>query len=297
MSIRRKIKVLALLPILACTLLFSGCIVGGGSGEKHSILIVGSTSVQPYAELLAEAFEHTHKGYRIDVSGGGSGAGISAAHDGKTDIGMSSRKLRTAAESYEKDLWFTAIAMDGLAIIVHPDNPVKGLTKEQFRDVYAGKIKNWDEIEGFADWKDRAKRKNAEIHLVTREDGSGTRSAFEEVVMGQVEITNKAIVQNSNGSIRNYVSGNPNAVGFISLGLVPAKGRDKAVIALDLDGVEATEENVSNETYALSRPFLFVCLKEPTGLAKEFIGFVHSETGKDILRKEGLIVKAEAGIE
>ncbi|MCL2796629.1 MAG: phosphate ABC transporter substrate-binding protein, partial [Firmicutes bacterium] len=253
MSIRRKIILCALLPVLLFSLLFSGCVAGSG-GEKHSILVVGSTSVQPYAELLAESFEHGHKGYRINVSGGGSGAGISAAHDGKTDIGMSSRKLKTAADSYEKDLWFTAIAMDGLAIIVHPDNPVKGLSKQQFQDIYAGKIKNWDQIEGFSDWAARANRKNAEIHLVTREDGSGTRSAFEEVVMGTVEITNKAIVQNSNGSIRNYVSGNPNAIGFISLGLVPAKGRDKKVVALDLDGVKATEENVSNETYALSRP-------------------------------------------
>ena len=121
--------------------------------------------------------------------------------------------------------------------------------------------------------------------MIAREEGSGTRSAFEDLVMGgESEISPKSIVQNSNGSVRQLVSDDVNAIGFISLGLV-----NDRVVALSLDGVAATRENVVNGTYSLFRPFLYVCKGKPVGVAKEFIDFTLSPEGQQVLEREGLI--------
>jgi phosphate transport system substrate-binding protein len=245
--------------------LLTGC-----SRNSAGIILAGSTSVQPFAEVLAQDYMALHPGITVDVQGGGSAAGIMATQSGTTDIGMSSRNLT----GNETTLWSVEIARDGLAIIIHPDNPIVNLTLEQIRDIYSGKINNWSVLGG----------KQAEIHVFTREDGSGTRSSFESLVMGKTEIMGRAMVENSNGAIRQLVSDDPNAIGFISLGLV-----DKTVKALDLGGVAPTREHVIDGTYNLSRPFLFISLKEPTGLAKDFINFTLSEKGKQILNAQGLI--------
>ena len=126
--------------------------------------------------------------------------------------------------------------------------------------------------------------KKSEIHVFTREDGSGTRSSFESLVMGKTEIMAGAMVENSNGAIRQLVADDPAAIGFISLGLV-----DKTVKAVELNGVMPTREHVIDGSYGLSRPFLFLTLKEPTGLVKDFIDFTLSEKGKQILNDQGLI--------
>ena len=126
--------------------------------------------------------------------------------------------------------------------------------------------------------------KKSEIHVFTREDGSGTRSSFESLVMGNTEIMARAMVENSNGAIRQLVADDPYSIGFISLGLV-----DKTVKAVELDGVIPTREHVIDGSYNLSRPFLFLCLKEPTGPVKDFIDFTLSDKGKQILNDQGLI--------
>jgi len=243
----------------------------GGSGGDVRIIVAGSTSVQPYSEILAEEFVFLNPGFTIDVQGGGSSGGIRAASEGAADIGMSSRALNESEQEY----WVIEIARDGLAIVIHPSNPVTGLSFEQIQRVFTGEITNWSEVGGL----------DARIHLIAREEGSGTRGAFEELVMtGDNFITPRAIVQSSNGSIRQLVSGDPNSIGFLSLGLV-----DDSVRALALDGVEATVENVLNETYNLFRPFLYIAREEPTGAAAFFIDFVLSPYGKAILAEEGLI--------
>ena len=256
-KIRIRVAVIVLILILAIGLL-SGCKQKSNSG----IIVAGSTSVQPYAEVLAEEYMVLHPGIEIDIQGGGSAAGITAAQSGTADIGMSSRSLKEE----EKGLWNVEIARDGLAVIVNPSNPIINLTLNQVQDIYAEKITNWYEVGG----------SNAAIHVITREEGSGTRSAFVELVMGKkAEITPKAIVQDSNGAVRQLVADDPNAIGFISLGLVNDK-----VKALELGGIAATRENVENGSYKLSRPFLFVTLGEPSGLAKEFIDFTLSQEGR-----------------
>ncbi|MCL2805781.1 MAG: phosphate ABC transporter substrate-binding protein [Treponema sp.] len=241
-------------------------------GRSNSFLVVaGSTSVQPYIELLAEEYERLNPGSGIDIQGGGSSAGITAAESGAADIGMSSRWLKRT----EEDLWSVEIARDGLALIVHPGNPVTDLTLEQIRDIYTAAINDWSQIGG----------RQARIHIIAREEGSGTRSAFEEMVMGDHRITPRAIVQDSNGAVRQLVAGDPNSIGFISLGLV-----DQTVKAIKLGSIEASRENVINRSYSLFRPFLFVTKAiPPEGLAMEFIEFILSPEGKELMAQEGLI--------
>ena len=238
--------------------------------SKLGIIIAGSTSVQPFAEALSEEYMKLNSGIEIDVQGGGSSAGVMSAQTNTADIGMSSRELT----GDEKKMWYVEIARDGLAVIVNPANSIGNLTLEQARDIYSGKITNWSQLGG----------KKAEIHVITREEGSGTRSAFESLVMNKVEINPRAIVQDSNGTVRQLVGDDAAAIGYISLGLV-----DEKVKALELDGVGATRENVINGTYGLSRPFLFITSVQPTGKTKSFIDFVLSAEGKKLLNAEGLV--------
>jgi phosphate transport system substrate-binding protein len=267
----RSITAVLLLSLLIASPALTSC----GNDADQRVIVAGSTSVQPYAEVLAEHYFEQSAGVEVDVQGGGSSAGITAAQTGTADIGMSSRSLKES----EAGLYTIEIAKDGLAIIVHPNNPVSDLTLNQLRKIYATEITHWNEVGGT----------DTKIHIITREDGSGTRSAFEELVMGDMKISPRAIVQDSNGAVRQLVADDPNAIGFISLGLVEIG--ERPVKAISLGGIAANHENVLNGTYNLSRPFLFVCNGEPTGSTKDFIDFVLSEQGRDILRAEGLIVE------
>ncbi len=241
---------------------------------KAGIIVAGSTSVQPFAEVLAEEYMTLHPDVTIDIQGGGSAAGIMAAQSGTADIGMSSRELKDE----EKSLWYVEIARDGLAVIVHPSNPIQNLTLDQISDIYAATVSNWSHLGG----------SSSQIHVITREDGSGTRGAFESLVMGEAQITPRAIVQDSNGAVLQLVADDPNAIGFISLGLV-----NETVKALELGGVAATRENVINGSYGLSRPFLFIARGQPTGQTKQFIDFTLSAEGQKLLATEGLIPSPE----
>lgn len=238
--------------------------------EEAGVIVAGSTSVQPFSEALAEEYMRLNPGIIIDVQGGGSSAGIKSAQTSTADIGMSSRNLKEE----EQGLWSVEIARDGLAVIVNPDNSITDLSLNQVQDIYSGIFTNWNQLGGH----------DAEIHVITREEGSGTRSAFEDLVMDDVEINPRSIVQDSNGTVRQLVGDDPNAIGYVSLGLVNDK-----VIALRLNGVKATHDNVINGTYNLSRPFLFVTNSEPTGEVKKFIDFVLSDEGKRMLDAEGLV--------
>jgi phosphate transport system substrate-binding protein len=183
---------------------------------------------------------------------------------------MSSRELK----GDEKDLFEIVVARDGLAIIVHPSNPVTGAKVGEIKQIFAGDLRNWKLLGG----ADRP------ITVVTREEGSGTRGAFQELVMGKTRIFRGAITEDSNGTVREIVAHDPASIGFISLGLV-----NEQVRSLDLDGVAANDENILNGRYKLVRPFLFVSRGEPTGLAKEFVDFVLSDEGQALVKKEGLL--------
>jgi phosphate transport system substrate-binding protein len=245
------------------------------------------------------------------------------------DIGMSSRGLR----GEELESRHVTIARDGLALVVNQDNPVADLTLEQIREIYTREITNWSEL----GWN--APLSNGDIHVVTREEGSGTRGAFEEMVMQwrttavtQVEVpvppcescehcescgegrtvtyerrdvTNhsasihaRTIVLNTNGAIRQFVAGNPNAIGYISLGTVEIDGLDP-VIGVRIGGVEPTPENVLNESYGLFRPFIFIIggdEDEPASPeTRTFVEFILSNEGQGFLtEKYGLVQSPDA---
>jgi phosphate transport system substrate-binding protein len=252
--------------LLLLILMLSAC---GGRGGM-AVVVAGSTSVQPYAELLAEEFSARYPHEYVDVQGGGSSAGITAAGSGTADIGMSSRELTES----ELSMWHVEIARDGLAIIIHPHNPVTNLTLAQIQDIYTGTVTNWNHYGG----------EDHRIHVAAREEGSGTRSAFDSLVMEDIRITPRAIIQDSNGAVRQFVGNDRYSIGFISLGLV-----DDTVKPIQINGVTASWENVRNGLYNLFRPFIFVSRAQPEGEAKRFVDFTLSEAGQEIMIIEGLI--------
>jgi phosphate transport system substrate-binding protein len=259
----------ALVALLAALLVTGGCKPSSQTATRP-LCVAGSTSVQPFAEKLAEIYMHRHPGARIDVQGGGSSAGIYAATHGAADLGASSRELLGP----EKKLIQIPIAYDGIAVIVHPSNPLTNITLAQIRQIFDGAVNNWSAL-GLP---------SHAIDLITREEGSGTREAFEHLVMGKQEITPAALVQDSNGSVREIVAGDPYSLGYISAGLV-----DHRVKALAIDGVLPTRENIETHAYKLVRRFLLVARAEPAGPCKAFVGFVLGPNGQKILENEGLV--------
>ncbi len=234
------------------------------------MIIAGSTSVQPFIEKVAEHFMEKNPGITVNVQGGGSTAGVQATMNGTCDIGASSRYLKPS----ERGLKVTLIALDGIAVIVHKDNLVEDLTVEQVRGIFSSKITNWKQLGG----PDKG------IIPVTREEGSGTRASFEEMIMAEEAISDACLVQDSNGAVREIIATTPQGVGYISVGLVDE--REKAIA---INGVKPTHANLITEKYGFARPFLLLLREEPTGDCKSFIEYVLSAEGQEILGSSGLI--------
>jgi phosphate transport system substrate-binding protein len=257
------------LRLCLCLILLAAC----GSESADSVTITGSTSVTPFAEHLAELYQKQHSGMVINIQGLGSSAGIRAAIDGVAEIGMSSRELKPE-ETEQLDQ--VVIAHDALALIVHPTNPISDLSGEQIKGIFSGAIRSWADVGG----------PPQPIVLVSREAGSGTFGAFEDLVMKGTPITTAAMRQGSNGAIRQIVGEDPNAIGYISLGIV-----DPTVKALSIDGVRAATSNVEAGQYKLVRPFLFVWRKgqQLSPLASSFVEYVMSPEGQQELVNAGLV--------
>jgi len=258
--------------LLAAITLFAAC---RGPDSRSGLILAGSTSVQPFAEKLAEHYMKTAPPDAIiNVQGGGSSAGIQAVRSGAAQAGMSSRELADE----EKDLRPITIALDAIAVIVHPHNPIVNLDLKDLRAIYSGRITNWKVLGG----------DDHRIHCFTREEGSGTREAFEKKVMGHDLISLENLVQDSNGAVLELVAQDSHAIGYISFGIVNTR-----VKAVAIDNIAPTEENFVGKRYKLIRPFLFVFREEPTGLSKSFVDYVLGEEGQHLLKLEGLIpVKA-----
>jgi phosphate transport system substrate-binding protein len=248
-------------------------LLGGGCARttEHVVNVLGSTSIQPFAEFLAEQYNKKNAGRQVEVQGGGSTAGLQAVTNGLADIGTCSRALKAdEAEQFTP----TLIARDGVAIVVNPANPLNGLTTEQLRGLFSGRIRNWREVGG----------KDGPVRPITREEGSGTRESFVNLVMGKERISPGALTQESNGAVKELVRGDPAAVGYMSLGLV-----GKELKAVSVDGAEPTAGNVLAGTYKVARPFLFVTRGPVRPEAQAFIDFVLSPEGQKILETEGLV--------
>lgn len=262
-SITARLRV----PTLALGVVVAAACAPEAPREQSDVVLAGSTSIQPFAERWAESY----KAGRVTVQAGGSTAGIKAANDGTADFGMSSRELHPG----EADgLVQTIVARDGIAVIVHATNPVQALTLQQLRAIYAGTLRNWRDVGGL----------DAPITVITREDGSGTRETFEEIVMGpDVRIAREALVTAYSGGLRKMVAEDPRAIGYVTFSqLTPL------IHPLRLDGVLPTEETIRDARYRLQRPFLFLTRGEPAGASAAFLAFVLSPRGQQIARDEGL---------
>jgi phosphate transport system substrate-binding protein len=266
-NIKSAFSIITILAVL-CTF-STGC--KNGREKHHALNVVGSTSIQPFAELLAQEYMKIHPDREVEVQGGGSTAGLQAASDGLADIGMCSRNLKDNEVSQFEQV---QIARDGLALVINLKNPVSGLTIEQIQGLFSGAISNWDQVGG----------NNEEVWMITREEGSGTRESFVKLVMGEVKISKKALTQESNGAVKELVKGDTAAIGYMSLGLV-----GDVIKSVPIAGIAPTRDNVVNGSYKLVRPFLFVTKGKPSPDAQQFIDYVLSDEGQSILENEGLV--------
>lgn len=249
-----------------------GC-KGGSSAPREQVIVTGSTTLLPIAEVAGEMYGEQHQGVSILVSGLGSSAGIESVAKGSSDIGTSSRELKDE----EKDLGLvdTPVAYDAIAVIVNPANPVTDLTTEQVRGIFAGEIVNWSEVGG----------PDMQIGLVNRDEASGTREAFSKLVMDEARFDPGAVILPGTGQVRAVVSEVTYAVGYISLGFVTDDVR-----AVAIDGVAPSEEAVVSGTYKIQRVLHFFTKGEPSPSARGYMDFVLSPDVQDtVVRDAGFI--------
>ena len=242
---------------------------------KGSIEIVGSTTLLPVTQAAAEEYMRENPTIRVSVQGGGSSAGIEAAAMGAADIGMSSRELK--GDEVNLGLIKHPVAIDAIAIIVNPQNPVDDLSSEEVKKIFSGKIRNWKELGG----------PDIDIIVVNRDEASGTREAFSKLLMKDTEFTKRAVVQPGSGQVRAIVEGTPGAIGYLSLGYVT-----DSVKAVSLDGVKPSLESLKSGEYKLQRKLYYLTKGKPGKLAQDFIDYVLSERiQKEIIGSEFIPIK------
>jgi phosphate transport system substrate-binding protein len=239
--------------------------------------LTGSSTVAPLAAEIGKRFESEHPGIRIDVQSGGSSRGISDARQGVADIGMVSRSLK----SEEKDLKAFSIARDGVTIILHKDNPIKTLNEQQIVDIYTNKVSNWKQVGG----------QDGAITVVSKAEGRSTLELFTHYFkLKNTEIKAQVIIGDNEQGIKT-VAGNPNAIGYVSIGSAENSVANGVVIKLlPINGIAATTANVQNGTFPISRPLNLVTKTEPQGLAKDFINFAQSNKVSDIVKQQNFVV-------
>jgi len=271
-------KLNLILAAVACLyFIFSNFAVADGldsfAGEKGVVRISGGTAHIPVMKEAAERIMEFNHEISITVAGGGSGVGIKQVGEGLVDIGNSGRAPKEA-EIEKYGLRMFKWAIDGVAVVVHPDNPVKAFTYAQLADVFSGKIKNWQELGG----PDKG------VNVYTRDESSGTREVFWKKGLNKGEITTKANFVVSNGAMKTAVSQDPYAIGYVSVGHI-----DESVAPAALEGVIPTLETVKSGEYAVARGLYSNTKGEPSGLTKKFIDYLLSDEGARIADGKGFI--------
>lgn len=239
-----------------------------------SISMVGSTSMEKFANALSEAFMEKYPKVTVTAEFVGSGAGIEAVSNGTADIGNSSRNLKD--EEKAKGVAENIVAIDGIAVVVDPANTVEDLTKDQLTSIYDGSVTNWKDVGG----------NDAPIVVVGREAGSGTRGAFEELLKLE-DACKYSNELDSTGAVMANVASTPGSIGYVSLDVL-----DDTVKAVKLDGAEPTEENIKAGKYFLSRPFVMATkgeISEQSDLVKALFDFIYSDEGSELVKSVGLI--------
>jgi phosphate transport system substrate-binding protein len=240
---------------------------------QYTISVGGSTSVNPLMELLVAEYAKIRSNVKFNISATGSGDGIKGVPAGTCEIGMSSRELTPAEIGTGIDE--LVIAIDGIAVILNNANPIANLTQDQIRDIYTGAVTRWEQL-GAA-----AQGKTGGIAVVSREPGSGTRGAFEEILKFQDKLVRGAIEFDGTGAIKAEVSRNADAIGYISLGSV-----DSTIKALSVDSVAATTANVVSGSYKIARPFILMTKKGAplNAETKAFLDWIMGSAGQNIVK-------------
>ena len=257
--------------------------VGAGTASlsdaaDKAFTIRGSTTVLPIAQNAAEIYMDRHDDVDISVQGGGSGVGVASIIDGTCDIADSSRAVKETeiheAASKGVDLKANVIALDGIAVIVHPSNSLFQISKDQIKDIYTGKISNWADVGG----------KDGKIVVVSRDIASGTFEAFNELALDKEKVRPDALMQASNQGVATIISKTPAAIGYVGLGYLSSR-----VKALKVDGVIPGKETVISKEYALARPLYMYTNGEPQGVVKDFIDFILNEEGQKLVEELGFV--------
>ena len=270
-ELMKKILPIMLVSLLVALAVFgAGCTSSTTSGAK--LQLSGSTSVQPDAQALAQAFMANNTGVTVNVEDGGTASGITAVGTGTAQIGDASANLTASQLAQYPNLQPHPICIDAIAIAVNPQNKVTNLTMDQVRDIYTGNVTNWSQVGG----------SNATINVVNREQGSGTRDGIQKIVLKGGNFSTGGIQQSSTGGVKTTVAGDANAIGYIAVNAV-----DNSVKALNINNVAPTYANIANGTYLIQRYLLYVTNGPPTGLAASFINYTLSPAGQAILKAQG----------
>ena len=241
---------------------------------KGSISMVGSTSMEKLATALSEVFMEKYPNVTVQAEFVGSGAGIEAVSNGSADIGNSSRNLKE--EEKAKGITENIVAIDGIAVVSDPSNTVENLTKDQLVSIYNGTTTNWKDFGG----------KDQPIVVIGRESGSGTRSAFEELLKLE-DACKYSNELDSTGAVMAKVASTPGSIGYVSLDVL-----DDTVVTLNLEGIEPTPDNIKSGSYFLSRPFVMAtkgAISDQNDLVKALFDYIHSGDGTELIKSVGLI--------
>ncbi len=247
----------------------------GNSQLSGSITMNGSTSMEKLSNSLAEVFMQKYPNVTVTAQFTGSSAGVEAVANKTVDIGNSSRNLKQ--EELDKGIIENIVALDGIAIITHPESTVSDLTLDQLKGIYNGTIKNWSEVGG----------EDMGIVVIGRESGSGTRGAFEEIL----ELKDQCVYSqeiDSTGAVVGKVESTPGSIGYVSLDVI----ENSSAKVLNIDGSEPTSETIKSGEYKLSRPFVMATngqISEQKPEVQELFNFLSSEEGKQLIEKVGLV--------
>lgn len=253
-------------------------------GERQTIRISGSTTVLPIVQKAADQYMAFHANADIQVSGGGSGAGILAIGTRTADIGMSSREVTADEMKKYPSFVVTPVARDGIAVIVNKANTIQYITINQITDIYLGRTTKWTEITGAS-----VSGSSNQIVVIGRDSASGTRSYFDESLLAKQTPTKQMLEKNSNGAVLQTVAQTPGAIGYVSIGFV--SGDVKALpVWYNSDRIVAPSlDNVKDKSYPVSRDLYVITNGQPSGLAGDFIRYILSSDGQKIVAEEGYV--------
>lgn len=266
---RRIIALIAVLTMVAVPVF---------AGKDNKITISGSTTVLPIAQACAEIFMDMNPEVNISVRGGGSSVGIAAIIAGTADIGDASRHINTKELNQARENgvnpYENIVANDGIAVVVNKNNPVHALTLAQLKDIYTGNIQNWKDLGG----------PNLPIVVISRDVSSGTFEVFNTIVLQNEKVLDGSLMLASNNAVATTTAETPGAIGYIGLGYL-----NDNLNTVQIEGIMPSKQTIQSMEYPISRTLHMYTNGAPKGLVKEFIDFILSVEGQEIVEEQGFI--------